>query len=149
MDTSWKSSRRIRSPAGGAMDLRDVWPGPGQPARIARPMPSARSRNPNDLAGQPRAEKGPKLPSWQASRAREKGDGAPRRHELLGLRYGENLAIREIAARWEVDVDWLHVQCRRARREFRSALEEVVRELQGGDSKSIETECRELQQHFR
>ncbi len=44
----------------------------------------------------------------QLARARQDGADAVRRHGLLGLRYGENLPIREIAARWKMDRAVLH-----------------------------------------
>ncbi len=78
----------------------------------------------------------------QLERAREAGPEAVRRHELLGLRYGENLPVREIAARWGVDPDALHREATRAREEFKQALFDVVRELQG--PRGVEAECQRL-----
>jgi RNA polymerase sigma factor (sigma-70 family) len=88
----------------------------------------------------------------QLERARAKGPEALRRNRLLELRYGENLPIREIAKRWDVDPAWLHGQFRQSRDEYRSALEQVVRELHGDDEsvspESVADECRRLLQFF-
>ena len=53
---------------------------------------------------------------------------AHRRLELLSLRFGDGLALREIAARWQCDPTELHVAYARARREFGRALRGVLRE---------------------
>jgi len=84
----------------------------------------------------------------QLTRATEKGDDAVRRHRLLAVRYGENLPIREIAARWGVDAAILHREYPKAREEFRRALMEVVREQQGGGPESVERECARLLECF-
>ena len=55
--------------------------------------------------------------------AETQGEGAMRRVELLRLRFEEDLPIREIASRWNVDPDKVHQEYRRARREFRRFLE--------------------------
>ncbi len=62
----------------------------------------------------------------QAELARQKGDGAIRRMELLRLRFHEGLPIRDIARLWQVDAGDLHHQFARARKEFREALGEVL-----------------------
>ena len=54
------------------------------------------------------------------------GEEALRRVELLRLRFRENLPIREIAKRWQMDPEKLHQEYRRARREFRRFLEEEL-----------------------
>ena len=84
----------------------------------------------------------------QLERAREKGPEAVRRHRLLQLRYGEGLPIRAIAARWEVDAERLHREYPKAREEFKRALMDVVRELQGGGAEGVEGECARLLGHF-
>jgi RNA polymerase sigma factor (sigma-70 family) len=84
----------------------------------------------------------------QLQRARAAGDAAVQRHRLLALRHGEGLPIRDIARRWDADPDWLHGQYRQARKEFRRALEDVVRDVQGGDHGSVEAECRRLLELF-
>ncbi len=84
----------------------------------------------------------------QLNRAREKGPDALQRHRLLELRFGENLPIREIAARWDVDPDRLHREYPKAREEFKRALFDVVSELDGGKSTLVEAECARLLAHF-
>ena len=84
----------------------------------------------------------------QLERAREGGPEAIRRHRLLELRYGDGLPIREIAARWGVEADLLHRAYPRARDEFRRALLDVVREMQGGGPEGVEGECARLLAHF-
>jgi len=59
-------------------------------------------------------------------RAKEDTDGAARRVELLRLRFREDLPIREIAARWDEDPQQIHRAYAKARKEFASALREVV-----------------------
>ena len=82
----------------------------------------------------------------QLERAREKGPEAVRRHRLLGLRYGENLPIREIAKRWGMQAEVLHREYPKARDEFKLALMDVVRDLQGPEA--VEAECADLLRHF-
>ena len=62
----------------------------------------------------------------QIERAGPSPDGAERRVELLRLRAYDGLPIREIARRWNEDPDRLHRWYATARREFRSALREVL-----------------------
>ncbi|MBL8896654.1 MAG: sigma-70 family RNA polymerase sigma factor [Planctomycetes bacterium] len=62
----------------------------------------------------------------QQARERTKGDRQQRRSELLRLRFAEGLPIREIARRFGEDVDWVHHEYARARRDFRAALLEVL-----------------------
>jgi RNA polymerase sigma factor (sigma-70 family) len=76
--------------------------------------------------------------------ARAKGPEALRRHRLLLLRHGEDLPLREIAARWEVERELLYREYRKAREEFRRALVEVVRELQGGGRENVDQEVERL-----
>jgi RNA polymerase sigma-70 factor (ECF subfamily) len=85
----------------------------------------------------------------QAEQAREKGKDAQRRVELLYLRFEDDLPIREIARRWEVDPDWLHHQYAQARREFKRALREIVWAHHGGEEGDIEAECARLLAFFR
>ena len=82
------------------------------------------------------------------TRAKEKGPDAVRRHRLLALRYGENLKIREIAARWGVDAAHLHREYPKAREEFKRALMDIVKDLQGGAPMAIEAECTRLLDYF-
>jgi RNA polymerase sigma factor (sigma-70 family) len=60
------------------------------------------------------------------SRAREAGDEAVRRAEILKLRFVDGMPIRDIARLWEADPAVLHHQYARARDEFRRALRDVV-----------------------
>jgi RNA polymerase sigma factor (sigma-70 family) len=64
--------------------------------------------------------------SRQWDRARDAGDAALKRLELLRLRFQDGLPIRDIARRWEVDADRLHEEYGRARAEFKEALIDVV-----------------------
>jgi RNA polymerase sigma-70 factor (ECF subfamily) len=80
----------------------------------------------------------------QAELAKEKGDDAVRRVELLELRFAEGLPIRDIARRWEVDAAHLHHEYARARDEFRSALREVVGFHHRGRPGDVERECSRL-----
>jgi len=80
----------------------------------------------------------------QYEHAVAKGPDAVRRHELLLIRYRDDLPIREIAKRWDVEPAWLHGQFRRAREEFKRALIEAVRARQGGETASVEAECERL-----
>ena len=84
----------------------------------------------------------------QLARARENGPDAVRRHNLLALRYGQDLPIREIATRWDVDPARLHREYPKAREEFKRALMDVVRDLQGGDRRAVEAECARLLDPF-
>jgi len=65
--------------------------------------------------------------AYQAERAHEAGDEAEKRVELLRLRFQEDMPIREIARFWQADPAWVHHEYAKARREFQTALEEVVR----------------------
>jgi RNA polymerase sigma factor (sigma-70 family) len=69
----------------------------------------------------------------QKDRAREKGEDAMRRLELLSLRFYEGLPIREIARRWDVPADKLHHQYTTAREEFMTALKNVLAFNHPGD----------------
>ena len=77
----------------------------------------------------------------QLERARELGEDALRRHELLGLRYGEDLPVREIAARLGVEAERLHRELPKAREEFRRALLDLVKDLHGGTPAEAERAC--------
>ncbi len=63
----------------------------------------------------------------QASEAKEKGQNALRRVELMRLRFTEGKPIRDIARLWHVDPNKLHRQYELARKEYREALWKVVR----------------------
>lgn len=81
----------------------------------------------------------------QAAMAKQKGAEAERRVELLQLRFGESLPIREIASRWNVDPAWLHHQYAAARNEFHEALRFVVGQHDASlTSGEIDDHCRSL-----
>lgn len=80
----------------------------------------------------------------QAARARATGPEACRRVELLRLRFGEDLPIREIAARWNDDPARLHHEYAKARHEFRAALKDVVAEHVAGTPAEIDKEAERL-----
>lgn len=78
-----------------------------------------------------------------------RGDkAAERRVELLRLRFGEDLPIREIAKLWQADPDELHRAYRTARDEFLDALTAVVGELHDGSPEEVEAECVRLLDHL-
>ena len=62
----------------------------------------------------------------QRTHAKQRGDAALSRIELLRLRFEEELPIREIAKLWQVDAAVLHREYAKAREEFKEALREVV-----------------------
>jgi RNA polymerase sigma-70 factor (ECF subfamily) len=81
---------------------------------------------------------------WQRSAAVEKCEAALRRVELLRLRFQEELTIREIAARWEVDARTIHREYAKARREFKAALLQVIAAHHPGSAEDVKRECKEL-----
>jgi RNA polymerase sigma-70 factor (ECF subfamily) len=79
-------------------------------------------------------------------RAERLGEKALRRIELLQLRFQDNLPIREIAARWQVDAAALHHQYAKARDEFRAALLETLAAGRSVPPAELEAECERLLQ---
>jgi len=77
-------------------------------------------------------------------RARDLGEAACRRVELLRLRFHQQLPIREIAVRWGVEAADLHHEYAKARREFKAALREVVAFHRPGSESQIDQECADL-----
>jgi RNA polymerase sigma-70 factor (ECF subfamily) len=77
----------------------------------------------------------------QAERAREAGEAALRRVELLRLRFHEGLPIRDIARRWQADPAALHHEYARARQEFKKALLDVVAFHHPGSPAEVEREA--------
>lgn len=71
-------------------------------------------------------------------------DAAQRRVELLRLRFGGDLPIRDIAARWQMDADAVHRAYARAREEFRLCLREVVAFHLVRSEAELDDECRRL-----
>ncbi|MHC4817015.1 MAG: sigma-70 family RNA polymerase sigma factor, partial [Planctomycetota bacterium] len=82
----------------------------------------------------------------QAARAREAGEAAQRRVELLRLRFSEARPMREIAREWGVEANRLQYQYARARDEFEAALREVVRDH--FPQAAVEQECARLLEYF-
>jgi len=80
----------------------------------------------------------------QRQAAREEGADAERRVELLRLRFQDDLPIRDIAERWEIDPARLHKEYAKARREYREALLSVVGFHHPGPPGAVERECAQL-----
>jgi RNA polymerase sigma-70 factor (ECF subfamily) len=81
----------------------------------------------------------------QEDRARGGGERAQRRVALLRMRCQAGLPIREIAREWRVDAAELHKEYATARREFHSALKEILGFHHPGSSAAeIEIRCAEL-----
>jgi RNA polymerase sigma-70 factor (ECF subfamily) len=76
--------------------------------------------------------------------ARLAGEKALRRFELLRLRFEEELPIRQIAQKWNIDSAVLHREYRKAREEFRAALIEVVRFHHPGSDTEVNREAEAL-----
>ena len=72
------------------------------------------------------------------------GPGARLRVELLRLRFTEGLALREIAAAWEVDPDSVHRAYAKARSEFRDSLRRVVAEQSAAGDADLESAVRRV-----
>jgi RNA polymerase sigma-70 factor (ECF subfamily) len=66
------------------------------------------------------------------------------RVRLLQLRCGEGLPIREIAARWGESPELLHREYAKARKEYHSALREVLRHHLGVPAGRLDEECARL-----
>lgn len=84
----------------------------------------------------------------QVRTAREKGQDALTRIELLRLRLEEGVPIREIARLWGREAAWLHHQYAAAREEFRAALLETVALEHSGTPAEIAYECEHLVSFF-
>lgn len=80
----------------------------------------------------------------QEQRARQAGEAACRRLELLRLRFHEGLPVREIARRWGMAANVLHHEYAQARQEFKAALLGVVAFHHPGSPPEIEEECANL-----
>jgi RNA polymerase sigma-70 factor (ECF subfamily) len=80
----------------------------------------------------------------QTERARQAGDAAMRRVELLRLRFREGLPIRKISRLWDEDASKLHHDYAQARREFKAALKQIVAFHYPGSPEVIERECANL-----
>ena len=64
--------------------------------------------------------------------------------ELLKLRFDGEAPVREIAARWGVEAGAVHRMYRRARRQYRKLLRQVVAFHHPGSAAEIERECSDL-----
>jgi RNA polymerase sigma-70 factor (ECF subfamily) len=73
----------------------------------------------------------------------------PRDVELLRLRFEENLPIREIAKRWDMDAAKVHKRYARARDTYKTALTEVVAFHHPGTPGEVERECGRLLALFK
>jgi len=80
----------------------------------------------------------------QRTRAIERGAEALQRVELLRLRFEEDLPIRDIALRWATDPATVHKSYALARKEFRSALLELVAFHHPGSAVALEEEAARL-----
>jgi len=75
---------------------------------------------------------------------RSTDDKSRLRVELLRLRFGDDVAMTEIATRFELDLAALHRQYARAREEFRSCLRTVVAFHCVRTEGELDDECRRL-----
>jgi RNA polymerase sigma-70 factor (ECF subfamily) len=80
----------------------------------------------------------------QAEHARANGEAALTRVELLRLIFQEGRSIADIARDWDAPYDQLYHDYARARREFETALREVVAFHAPGSDVAVERECEEL-----
>jgi DNA-directed RNA polymerase specialized sigma24 family protein len=75
----------------------------------------------------------------------ELGDaGARLRIELLRLRFGEGIPLRDIAAQWEMDPDAVYRSYGKARAEFRACLRRIVAEQAVSFEADLDTEVRRI-----
>lgn len=80
----------------------------------------------------------------QEAKARARGPDALRRVELLRLRFQDDLPIRDIAARWNLEAAQLHREYAKAREEFKEALTEEIGFHQPSRAEDLERECQAL-----
>lgn len=80
----------------------------------------------------------------QENAARDGDADARERVEILRLRFGEALPIRDIAKRWDTDAARIHRQYRRARLEFKDALHAEVALYHQGTPAEVDQECEAL-----
>ena len=122
--------RRVRDEAlGSAIDLIE-----GREPTLSRLFDREWARTMMRLAGE-----------RMRNAAREKGsDGARLRAELLRLRFGEGLPIREIAARWKVEPRSLHKAYEKARVEFRMCLSRVLAEHGAAGGGELDSEVKRI-----
>jgi RNA polymerase sigma factor (sigma-70 family) len=125
-----KWSRRMSREGARDVDLDDV---PGREETLSRVFDRAWAKSIMREA----AER-------QSTLAAQRGQDAVRRVELLTLRFHEAMPIREIARLWGVDAASLHHEYAQARKEFRSALCEVVAFHHPGLPGDVDRECEHL-----
>ncbi|MBK7875970.1 MAG: sigma-70 family RNA polymerase sigma factor [Planctomycetes bacterium] len=75
---------------------------------------------------------------------RAEDDAARLRVELLRLRFGSDVPVRDIAERWSMDPDAVHRAYARARDEFRACLRRVVAFHSVRSEAELDDECRRL-----
>ena len=80
----------------------------------------------------------------QRVRARNEGESALRRVELLRLVFQEERGIADIARDWDVPPEALHREYAKARAEFAEALKGVVAFHVTESDAAVERECRDL-----
>jgi RNA polymerase sigma-70 factor (ECF subfamily) len=80
----------------------------------------------------------------QRSMAKRKGDSALQRLEILRLRFYEDLPIREIAVRFDMEPSKLHHDYAQARKEFKEALRKTVFFHHPACTEEVEKECARL-----
>lgn len=80
----------------------------------------------------------------QLADAKDSGEDAKRRVELLRLRFSDGLPIREIAKRWDEDPARLHHEYAKAREEFKKALRQEVAYHDPGAPRAVDKEVAEL-----
>jgi len=85
----------------------------------------------------------------QKEMARDKGEAASKRVELLRLRFNHDLPIREIARRWDVSPERLHREYATARREFMRALRDVLTFHYPDDPAAMGHVLERLKEHVR
>jgi len=81
-------------------------------------------------------------------RARDQGEDTLRRVELLRLRFNEDLPIRAIAQQWNRPADAIHYEYRKARKEFVTALRDVIAFHHPGDPLALEREIARFRDHI-
>ncbi len=80
----------------------------------------------------------------QLELAEASGPHAMRRVELLRLRFQQGQPIRDIATEWSEDAEHLHREYAKARKEFETALLEVVQFHRPGSPSEARKECAAL-----
>jgi DNA-directed RNA polymerase specialized sigma24 family protein len=71
-------------------------------------------------------------------------EDARKRVELLDLRFGDGLGIKEIAERWDMPSDRVHTLYRKARAEFKLALYDELAFHGHAEPQSVERESMRL-----